>query len=44
VVVNAVVEPFSATPVVALAGILLLVAVASIFVVSFLFYRRSGRR
>jgi hypothetical protein len=34
----------SATPVVALAAILLVLAVALVFVASFFFYRRSGRR
>ena len=42
--VEAVVQPMSATPVVALAVILLVAAVASVLIASFLMYRRSGRR
>jgi hypothetical protein len=45
-VATAVAQPLSGTPVVALAVILLALAVASVFVVSFLLYlrSRSGRR
>ena len=41
---NAAVRPLSATPVVALAVILLVMAVLSVFLASWLLYRRSGRR
>jgi hypothetical protein len=44
VLVEAVVRPASATPVVAIAGILLIVAVSSVLFLAFLFHRRSGRR
>jgi hypothetical protein len=37
-------QPPSATGVVALAGLLLVVAVICVVVVSFMFHRRSGRR
>ena len=37
-------KPPTATGVVAVAGVLLLAAVLSVFVVSFIFHRRSGRR
>ena len=42
--VEAVIQPVSATPVVALTVILLVVAVASVMLISWLFYWRSGRR
>jgi hypothetical protein len=42
--VEAVVQPVSSTPVVALAGVLLLIAVVSVLLISFVFYWRSGRR
>lgn len=42
--VGAVIRPLSATPVVALAVILVLAAVASVVLISYLFYWRSGRR
>ncbi len=38
------IQATSATPVVAVAGALALVAVLSVFLVSFMMYRRSGRR
>lgn len=41
---QAVIQPVSATPVVAVAGILLVVAVTCVLLVSFMLYRRSGRR
>jgi hypothetical protein len=34
----------TATPVVAVLGVLTLLAVLSVFLLSFVFYRRSGRR
>ncbi|HET9733567.1 MAG TPA: hypothetical protein VFP54_12910 [Acidimicrobiales bacterium] len=42
--VEAMIRPESATPVVALTVILILVAIASVVLVSYLFYWRSGRR
>ena len=42
--VEAVIRPVSATPVVALTAVLVLAAVVSVLLVSFLFYWRSGRR
>ena len=41
---EAVIRPTSATPVVAVAGILLVAAVMSVLLLSFVLYRRSGRR
>ncbi|HET9077712.1 MAG TPA: hypothetical protein VFN68_12335 [Acidimicrobiales bacterium] len=41
---GAFVQPLSATPVVAVAGILLILAVMSVLFVSFFLHRRSGRR
>lgn len=41
---EAVIQPLSATPVVAVAAILLVVAVMSVLLISWLFYWRSGRR
>lgn len=43
-IASAFAHPASATPVVAVTGILLIVAVGSVLFVSFLFHRRSGRR
>jgi len=42
--VEAVINPESATPVVALTVILVVVAVMSVLLLSYLFYWRSGRR
>ena len=42
--VEAVIQPVSATPVVAVTAILVVVAVMSVLLISFLFYWRSGRR
>ena len=42
--VEAVIQPVSATPVVALTAVLVVVAVMSVLLLSFLFYWRSGRR
>ena len=42
--VEAVIRPVSATPVVALAVILVVAAVISVLLISYLFYWRSGRR
>lgn len=42
--VEAVMQPVSATPVVALTVVLVLAAVVSVLLISFLFYWRSGRR
>lgn len=41
---EAVIQPVSATPVVAVAAILILLAVAGVLLLSYLFYWRSGRR
>ncbi len=42
--VEAVMQPVSATPVVALTVVLILAAVVSVVLISYLFYWRSGRR
>lgn len=42
--VSALVQPVSATPVVAITGILLIIAVMSVLFISFMLHRRSGRR
>lgn len=42
--VEAVISPVSATPVVALTVILVVIAVMSVVLLSWLFYWRSGRR
>ncbi|HET6963426.1 MAG TPA: hypothetical protein VFH58_01555 [Acidimicrobiales bacterium] len=42
--VEAVIQPVSATPVVVLTVVLVLAAVVSVVLISFLFYWRSGRR
>jgi hypothetical protein len=41
---SAVVRPLSGTPVVVLTAVVLVVAVVCVFALSFLLYRRSGRR
>lgn len=43
-ILEAVIRPVSATPVVAIAGILFVAAVVSVLLLSFVLYRRSGRR
>lgn len=40
----AVIRPLSATPVVAVAALLLVAAVMTVLLASFVLYRRSGRR
>jgi hypothetical protein len=41
---SAVVRPLSGTPVVLLTAVVLVLAVACVFALSFVLYRRSGRR
>ncbi len=43
-IASAFVHPVSATPVVAVTGILLVAAVMSVLFISFFLHRRSGRR